>query len=214
MARAVANGLFAWLRLPPQLRLPFPQGLVGGRAWEKWLLRHLGRLTVSEVVMPLAILATDIDSGEGVVFSQYAKWPVTLPDQQLAEAVRASSAIPGIFPPVRIAGRALVDGGVKCSVPASLMRDLGEDVVLAVDLNSDLERQDPVDNIYEVISQSLDIMGEELTAYQLIGNADLVLRPVVGSWGWRDFGRIEQLIDIGEAAMDRQMPRLKALLAT
>ncbi len=210
---ATTNALFAWLRVPSRHHLPYPQGLVQGRAWDRWLQRRLGEMLVSEVEMSLALLATDIDSGEGVVFSQHENlWPVTIADQPLAEAVRASSSIPGIFPPVQIAGRTLVDGGVKCSVPASLAGDLGAEVVLAVDLGSDLERDDPVDNIYEIISQSLDIISEELTGYQLQGTADLVLRPVVGAWGWRDWDRLQQLIELGEQAMDDQIPALKALL--
>ena len=207
-----ANALLSFLRVPERYRLPFPTGLLQGKLWLDWLYRQLGVTQVTEVELPLAILATDIDSGEAVVFSQTVELAeVVLSDQPLALAVRASSAIPGVFSPAYVAGRTLVDGGVKASVPADLLRGLGADVVLAVDLGT-AERDDPADNIYEIISQSLDILEEELTRYQLEGTADLVIRPVVRNVSLTDFDRIPELIRLGEQTMDRAIPALRKLL--
>ncbi len=208
-----ANALLSFLRIPERYRLPFPTGLLQGTLWLDWLYRQLGVTTVAEAQLPLAILAADIDSGEAVVFSQLAELAeVVMPDQPLALAVRASSAIPGVFSPAYVSGRTLVDGGVKASVPAELVRGLGADTVLAVDLGA-VERDDLADNIYEIISQSLDIMGEELTTYQLQGTADLVIRPVVQNVSLTDFDRIPELIRLGEQTMDQAIPALRRLLA-
>ncbi|HBK85934.1 MAG TPA: patatin, partial [Firmicutes bacterium] len=90
------------------------------------------------------------------------------------------------------------DGAVKASVPAHLVRDLGVDVVVAVDLGYAGQRDEAVDNIVEVISQSLNILGEELTKCQLNLDADLVIRPRIYDVSLRDFHRIPEIIDRGE----------------
>lgn len=210
---ALVNGLLLWLRVPPRHDLPFPQGLLKGQAWEDYLQRYLGDLLCSQVQLPLAILSTDVNSGASVVFSQVADLgAVTLADVPLARAVRASSAIPGVFRPVHLGALTLVDGGVKCSVPAALARQLGADVVLAVDLAPVEPKDYRANNIHEIILQSLEIMEDELTGFQLAGTADLVLRPIAQPAGLLDFDQIPQLIAAGDRAMEQALPELQALL--
>lgn len=210
---ATINTILSLLHVPSRYDLPFPQGLIQGKAWEQYLFQQLGPILVNAVEFPIAILATDIDTGQGIAFSQESGLAeVSISDAPLAQAVRASSAIPGVFCPAHVQGRTLVDGGVKASVPASLLQGLGSDVILAVDLGYAGQRDHPVDNIHEIIAQSLDIMGAELTDYQLTGTASLVIRPVANDVGLRDFARIPQLIRLGEETMDRAIPALQALL--
>lgn len=111
---ATINTLLSLLHVPSRYDLPFPQGLIQGKAWEQYLYRQLGPRKVSSLELPIAILATDIDTGQGIVFSQEeGLGEVTISDAPLAQAVRASSAIPGVFCPAYVDGRTLVDGQIR-----------------------------------------------------------------------------------------------------
>lgn len=202
--------------LPGNCRLPlsFPDGLIKGVAWERYLLSLLGKSKFSDLQLPTAMLAVDVDTGDSVAFAAEIMAPadVTLVGALVAEAVRASSSIPGVFEPLRLYGYTLVDGAVKASVPAHLARALGADVVVAVDLGYAGQREDTVDNIIEVISQSLNILGEELTKCQLQESADLIVRPQIYDVSLRDFERIPEIIERGEKAMEAQIPFLLQLL--
>ena len=196
--------------------LSLPMGLLKGTAWENYLARLLGKKQFSDLTIPTAILAVDVETGDSVAFAAepLGKADVTLTGGTVAQAVRASSAIPGVFQPLQLSGYMLVDGAVKASVPAHLVRDLGVDVVVAVDLGYAGQRDEAVDNIVEVISQSLNILGEELTKCQLNLDADLVIRPRIYDVSLRDFHRIPEIIDRGEKAMEAQIPNLLRLLGT
>ncbi len=117
--------------------------------------------------IPIGIVATDLLTGEKVVFKQ---GPV-------AEAVRASIAIPGIFVPEKYNGRILVDGGVSDRVPVSVAKEMGADIVIAVDV-SRVKRNAEITSIYDVIMQSIDIMQTEIIKNREIAS-DIMIRPPV-----------------------------------
>lgn len=192
----------------------FPEGLIKGAAWEKYLVSLLGQQQFADLALPTAILAVDVETGDAVAFAAEAlsTADVTLTGATVAAAVRASSSIPGVFQPLHLFGYTLVDGAVKASVPAQLVRDLGADVVVGVDLGYAGQREDAVDNIVEVISQSLSILGEELTKCQLEHTTDLVVRPRIYDVSLQDFQRIPEMIERGEKAMEAQIPHLRRLL--
>lgn len=198
----------------PRFPASFPEGLVRGAAWERYLLSLLGKSKFSDLELPTAVLAVDVNTGDSVAFAAEVMVPadVTLIGASVAEAVRASSSIPGVFQPLHLYGYTLVDGAVKSSVPTHLTRALGADVVVAIDLGYAGQRQDPVDNIVEVISQSINILGEELTKCQLQGSADLIVRPQIYDVSLRDFERIPEIIERGEKAMEAQIPFLLQML--
>ncbi len=191
-----------------------PMGLVKGEAWEKYLTSLLGQQKFAGLSLPTAVLAVDVETGDAVAFAsrEMSSADVTLTGATVVQGVRASSSIPGVFAPLQLYGYTLVDGAVHASVPAQLVRDLGAQVVVAIDLGYAGQREERVDSVIEVISQSLHILGEELTKCQLEKTADLVVRPRIYDVSLRDFERIPEIIARGEKAMEAQIPRLRRLL--
>ena len=153
-----------------------------------------------EAMIPLAVVATDLELGERVVFTS----------GPIHEAVRASIAIPGIFVPHRVGGRILVDGGVIDRVPITAARDLGCDIVVAVDVGL-FDRLPPVKNVIDVIVQSIDIMEREVFRHRIL-DADLVVRPELDLMSSTSFAGIDRAILAGRVAMQTMMPDLLALL--
>lgn len=194
--------------------LPLPLGLVKGTAWENYLSSLLGQQSFAELQLPLALLATDVERGDAVAFAKatLAGADVTLTNPTVVQGIRASTAIPGVFQPLKLAGRTLIDGAIKASVPAHLARDLGATIVVGIDLGYAGQRHNEVDSIFEIISQSLNILGAELTKWQLDANADLVVRPKIYDVSLLDFDRIPEIIERGDAAMEASIPQLRALL--
>lgn len=150
--------------------------------------------------LPISIVATDILTGERVV----------LQSGELYKAVRASISVPGIFKPVRINGHLLVDGGVIDRVPATVVRDMGADIVIAVDVGQFTPKKD-VRTIFEVIGQSIDIMQEQIVKLQE-SSADLLLKPPVSDFQSKVFTNIDKIINIGEETAKRHLPEIKEMI--
>ena len=131
---------------------------------------------------PVSVVATDLKTGEKVVFKE----------GPIAEAVRSSISIPGVFVPEKKDGRLLVDGGVVDRVPVSVVKGMGADIVIAVDV-SRVKTDAEITNIYDVIMQSLDIMQMELVINRQIAS-DIMMRPSVEKYSARAFTNIEEII--------------------
>lgn len=157
--------------------------------------------TFEELPIPFACMATDLETFE----------PVLLWTGDLASAVRASCALPGIIVPVRRDGRLLIDGGVAENVPAAVARRLGADVVVAVDVNRSYRRPVPASNMFSIVAQTYFTLGRaaERLATQ---RADVLVAPDVGDVGVDELHRGEELIRAGEAATRVVIPRIRALL--
>lgn len=140
---------------------------------------------IEDLALPLGIVTTDIETGERVVFK----------DGNVAEAVRASISIPGIFVPHRIGDRLLVDGGVVERVPVHTVREMGADIIIAIDVGL-FDAKMKVTSIMDVISQSINIMEREIYQRQ-ISTADYVIRPNVGDISSLDFSNVEDIIEEG-----------------
>ncbi len=175
-------------------------GFVLGQRIHKMIRLLTKERTFAETVIPLAVVATDLELGERVVFMS----------GPIHEAVRASIAIPGIFVPHRINGRMLVDGGVIDRVPISAARDLGCDLVVAVDVGL-FDRLPPVKNVIDVIVQSIDIMEREVFRNRIL-DADFVVRPKLDLMSSTSFTGIDRAIEAGREAMQALIPDLIALL--
>jgi NTE family protein len=158
--------------------------------------------TFEELAIPLAVVATDISTGE----------PVTFRQGSLARAIRASSAVPGLFAPVEHEGRHLVDGSVVCGVPAAAVAAFGVDKIVGVCLNSGRLDHRPV-NFFQVVGQAFQI-AEARTQGTWRPQCDLVIEPDVSRFTWDDFECLDQLIAAGESATRAALPRLQELLAT
>ena len=145
----------------------------------------VGEVTFDEAKVPLAVVATDIGNGEKIIFSK----------GRVAPAIMASSCVPGIFIPVEIDDRMLVDGGLVENVPLSALRELGAERVVGVDLNARRKYRAP-DDIIDVLGNALDIAIDNATRVQT-ETSDILISPELSAYSRTDRGRIEDLIDEG-----------------
>jgi len=197
------RGVRTWLDTAAYLRHDvFGLGLHSGADLELAIEAWVGPRRIEGLAIPFVALATDVLSGE----------PVRLDHGRLARAVHASAAMPGVFQPVTIDGRVLVDGGVVENVPVAAARELGADVVLAVSVSPSLERTTPRTGL-GLLARSEQIRASHMEARDLL-LADLQLRvPVPHSVGLFDFDRAGPIIALGRAAMQAALEDLEALLA-
>jgi NTE family protein len=175
-------------------------GLAKGERLEAFVRGKVKQQSIEELPLPFAAVATDLNWGTRVVLD---KGP-------LARAVRASSAIPGVFEPVLLEGKLLVDGGVVDNIPIDVARAKGADLVVAVDISQDVGNTH-LKNLVDVILQSTDIMFEANSAH-LRGGADVLVQPKVGGIAMLDFGRRKEAMEAGIAAARDAMPRLRAAI--
>jgi NTE family protein len=151
--------------------------------------------------IPLAVVATDLTSGEPVVFTQ----------GNLVDAIRASCAFPGLFEPVEIGTRCLADGGLVAPVPTRAARELGATSVIGISVGMQDGHRGAPTNIFQVVSRAVSAAQKhQLEVWER--HADLVLRPEVQSLAWDDFDRAEEAIMAGAAAARRALPRIQKLL--
>ncbi len=151
--------------------------------------------------IPLAVVATDLNSGEPVVFTQ----------GNLVDAIRASCAFPGLFEPVEIGTRCLADGGLVAPVPTRAARDLGAATVIGVSVGMQDGHRGAPTNIFQVVSRAVSAAQKhQLEIWER--HADLVLRPDVQSLAWDDFDRADEAIAAGAAAALRALPRIEKML--
>jgi len=176
------------------------QGFVRGDRLEDFIVKKLSAKEIQQLKMPFAAVATDIQEGEVVV----------LQSGSLARAVRASSAIPGMFIPVRHQGKLLVDGGVLNNVPVDVARKMGAEVVIAVDLDGG-KKSATVGNIFDTLAQTLYFMAAE-NAEAKLKLADIVVRPKVSDVALLDFSRKKELLTLGMEAAEAALPAIRAKL--
>ena len=176
------------------------RGLLKGEALAAYVNHQLKQQPIERLKRPLAIVATDLRSGEPMVFQR----------GDVGTAVRASSAVPGIFSPVKIADREYVDGGLTHPVPVAIARRLGADVVLAVDISARPRNQE-VGGTLDVLLQTFTIMGSRIGQYELAA-ADFVIRPAIGQIRGTDFSARNIAILEGEKAALAVVPELRKRL--
>lgn len=154
-----------------------------------------------DLSIPTAIVATDLDTGDPVLFRQGG----------LAEPIRASCAFPGLFEPIQIGTRYLADGGLVAPVPTRAARELGAEIVVGISVGLHDGRRGAPTNIFQVVSRAVSAAQKhQLESWER--QADLVLRPAVQTLAWDDFERIDEAIEAGAAAARCALPRLLALL--
>ncbi len=168
-----------------------------------FLHRVLKVKTFEELRIPLGIVATDFNTGEGVVFRSGS----------MIDPVRASCAYPGMFLPVKIGTRLFVDGMLSYPVATRPLREMGANRVLAIHLKGGWMSRTEPRNLFEVIGQSFSI-AQDAMATSWRPSADLVLEPEVTGFGYDDFRRSSDLVRIGELAMREAIPKVRAWLET
>ncbi len=158
-------------------------------------------VAIESIETPFGAVTLDIETGEEVV----------LRTGSLRDATRASSAIPGILPPVRLDGRTLIDGGWVDKVPVVPAFRLGADVVIAVDISPELEEVRGFRRGIDIMTRA-NLIRDSILVGLLSRLADLVIEPDVKRVHWADFGALEQCIESGEEAATRAVPALRDLL--
>ena len=175
-------------------------GLASNQKLEHYPRKYLGVSTFEELRIPLAIAATDLSTGEPVYFT---KGP-------LGPALRASCAYPGMFVPVELEGRTLVDGFLAAPVPVEALRTMGADVVIAIFLEAANNRKPA--SIVDVIGLSFAILQRHADL-EWRRTADIIIEPIVKDFLWDDFEKTSALIAAGETAARAALPKIRAALA-
>ena len=169
----------------------------------QFLNRTLKVKTFEELRIPLGITATDFNTGEGVVFHSGS----------MIDPVRASCAYPGMFLPVEIRGRWLVDGMLSHPVPTSPLHEMGADRVIAVHLRGQWSKDGAPRHLFDVIGQSFAIAQDQMS-HLWRGAADVIVEPDVAGFAYDDFKRAGELITAGEIATTKVLPEIRKWLET
>ena len=167
----------------------------------QFLNRTLKVKTFEELRTPLGITATDFNTGEGVVFHSGS----------MVDPVRASCAYPGMFLPVNIRGRWLVDGMLSHPVPTSPLHEMGADRVIAVHLRGQWSKDGAPRHLFDVIGQSFAIAQDQMS-HLWRGAADVIVEPDVAGFAYDDFKRAGELITAGEIAARQVLPEVRRWL--
>jgi NTE family protein len=179
----------------------FNRGMFRGEALARYVDAQVGHRLIEQMPVKLGIVATDLASGAGVLFER----------GDTGTAVRASSAVPAVFLPVHIGSHDFVDGGLVAPVPVHYARQMGAELVIAVDISAAPEGNHASDTL-QVLLQTFAIMSKSINRYEL-QEADLVVRPALVGFGSADFASRAKAIAAGRAAMQSLLPQLKAAIA-
>ena len=177
------------------------RGLIRGEALAKFVREKTNRRDIEQMRIPLGIAATDLDSGEGILFRR----------GDTGTAVRASSAVPAVFQPVKIGSREYVDGGLSAPVPVHHARAMGAEFVIAVDISA-VPQGNPTSDLARMLMQTFSIMGRSIKGYEL-RDADLVLVPKLPGVAGTDFSSRKLSIRAGREVTLAQIAELRERLA-
>ncbi|HEY6273125.1 MAG TPA: patatin-like phospholipase family protein [Terriglobales bacterium] len=173
-------------------------GLFSNDKMADFLHKVLRCNTFEELRIPLAVAATDILTGEPAVFTH----------GNLVEPVRASCAYPGMFLPVNINGRLLVDGLLTHAVPAAPLRELGAERVVSVYLSARWVKPGGPRHVFDIIGQCFSIAQDKMCGvWKAV--SDVVVEPDIGDFGYDDFARADELVRAGEAAARAALPAIR-----
>ena len=172
-------------------------GVLKGEALQAYVNKAVNNQPMEKLKIPFGAVATDLKDGKPILFQR----------GNTGMAVRASSAVPGVFQPVTINGHTYVDGGLVAPVPVRFARDMGADFVIAVNISTQADVQATVSSL-DVIMQTFSIMGQRINDYEL-RDADVVITPPLGKMASNDFNGRNQAVLAGEQAAAQVMAQIK-----
>jgi len=175
-------------------------GVIKGEAVQLYVNRAVNNQPIEKLKIPFGAVATDLHTGQAILFRR----------GNTGAAVRASSAVPGVFQPMKISGATYVDGGLVSPEPVSFARKMGADFVIAVNISVQPDAQ-PASGTLEVLLQTFAIMGQSLNQYEL-RDADIVIRPELATMKGSDFQQRNVAIMAGERATTALMGEIKQRL--
>ncbi|MBS4097739.1 MAG: patatin-like phospholipase family protein [Sulfuricella sp.] len=173
------------------------RGFVKGELLQNYINKALRNRTIDALNKPFAAVATDLQSGEAMVFQR----------GNTGMAVRASSSVPGVFQPVNIGGRDYVDGGLVSPVPVKAARAMGADIVIAVDISSK-PRHAKIKDTLDILLQTFNIMGQGISRFEM-AEADVIIQPNLGAIGSTAFEQKHSAIMEGEKAALAALPAIR-----
>ncbi len=175
-------------------------GVLKGEAVQAYVNKAVHQKPIEKFRIPFGAVATDLKTGRAILFRR----------GNAGMAVRASSAVPGVFQPVSIGGRDYVDGGLVAPVPVHFAREMGADFVIAVNISAQPEAQKSSTSV-EVLLQTFAIMGQTINRYELQG-ADVVIEPGLSRMRGSDFSGRNTAILAGERAASKALPEIRRKL--
>ncbi|MBN1862578.1 MAG: patatin-like phospholipase family protein [Dehalococcoidales bacterium] len=188
------------------------KGFIKGKRMTDWFKSVIGDVNFKDLKIPFACVATDIETGEEVVIRQGS----------VAAAARASASLPVIFTPTRLGGRYLVDGGLVNPIPVRLLREMGAELVIAVNVVPYLSNlQKPTETTAKVRPKEPNIFGVLIRMVYIVGyqaalagirEADVTIAPNVAHIRPDNFNRARECILQGERAARRAIPEIERLL--
>jgi len=195
-----------WKKIASLIDPTLKEGIIEGKKVYSFLREQIGGLSFSDLSVPFSAVSTDLKTGKPVVFKE---------GKDVASAVRASISLPLIFKPVKMREMTLADGGLSMPVPVEAAREMGADLVVAVNLdtNNFPNHYKKVDKLgfYKIANNSINILRYNLAFYNS-KNADLIVLPKLDGFGIGDFHKADKIIKSGEEAMKKNMEKLKSLL--
>ena len=177
-------------------------GVIKGEAIQQYVNKTINNVPLEKLKIPFGAVATDLNSGLPILFQR----------GNTGLAVRASSAVPSVFQPVKIGEHTYVDGGLVSPVPVRFAREMGADFIIAVNISSQPEVQ-PSSSAMDVLLQTFAIMGQSINRFEL-KDADIVIRPNLGSMKGNDFNGRNVAILAGEQATIAAMSNIRLKLKT
>jgi len=175
-------------------------GVLKGVALQSYVNKAVGNRPIEKLKLPFGAVASDLKSGQPILFAR----------GNTGQAVRASSAVPGVFQPVTIGSRTYVDGGLVAPVPVRFAKEMGAEFIIAVNISTQTEAQAAVSSL-EVIMQTFSIMGQRINQYEL-RDADVVIQPPLGNMASNDFASRARAMQAGEKATLALMGQIKQKL--
>ena len=192
-------------------------GLMKGKKLEVLMKKWTDGKWMRESRIPLAITAVDINTGMTVMFVNNKRGlkddtnTVYRDNVTIAQAVRASIAIPMVFKPIMLHGMRLVDGGVTESVPTDVLKKMGADKVIGINLGYSGQRRSEINNILEIGNQSIDIMSYRITQLKT-DVSDIMINPQIYDVGMLEVHRIPELIERGYQAVKNHLYSIKMVI--
>lgn len=176
-------------------------GLIGGDRTLDTIRLLTQRKHFGDLAIPLAVVAAELASGKEVTFTA----------GEVAEAVRASISVPGVFVPYRLGDTLLIDGAVVNPTPIDVAHRMGADIVIAVDLVPAGDTAN-ITNIFDIIIQTIDIVERQLFKHRE-HYCDILVKPAVGHISPSSFEAVDECVALGAQAMEEALPQLRSLLA-
>lgn len=179
-------------------------GMMSSKPIEMFMQKYLGRITFEQLKIPFSVLATNLQSGEGEIFND--------PKMEISQAIRASASFPGVLDPTLINGKLYCDGGATENVPVSVVKAMGADVIIAIDVipNIPLNRQPA--HMMAIVDRGLDILLTNMSKYTN-KQADIVLSPLTEYFASRHFRHAEQMIEMGTKVVIENIDSIKKVIS-